>query len=95
MMNEAFLEILPAKFTIADFEKYKLPLPVRTVKDNFKFVFITENEYCQYLNGLQDECNNDLLQYSVIKNPDLFSKSRFIVKVLAFLTSARPKINFN
>ena len=94
-MNEAFLEVLPAKFTAADFEKYKLPLPVCSVKDNFKLIFTTEDEYSRYLNGLQDECNDYLSQYCIIKNPELIGKSKFIIKVLVFLNSARPKINFN
>lgn len=95
MINDAFLEVLPSKFTAADFEKYKLAMPVCSVKETFKLIFTTKDEYSEYLNRLQDECNHYLSQYGMIKNPELISKSRFIIKVLAFLTSAEPKINYN
>lgn len=94
-MNEAFLEVLPGRFNAADFEKYKLSIPGYSVKGTFKMIFTTEDDYSQYLNGLQDECNNYLSQYCVFKNPELISKSKFLIKVLTFLTSARPKTGFN
>jgi hypothetical protein len=88
-MTNAFLEISPAKFTVSDLEKYNLPIPASTAKEDSKLIFSTEDEYRQYLNGLEDECNNYLSKYWVIKTPELINKSRFIIKVLAVLTSAR------
>jgi hypothetical protein len=88
-MTNTFLEVLPAKFSVSDFEKYNLPRPASTDKADLKLVFSTEAEYRQYLNGLEDECNDYLSKYWVIKTPELINKSRFIIKVLTALTRAR------
>ncbi|MVN22274.1 hypothetical protein [Mucilaginibacter arboris] len=90
-MNEVFLEIVPARFTAADFEKHQLPMPVSNTNDVFKMIFFTEADYCKYLKELETTNTIFLSQYWIVKTQDLIDKNRFIIAVLTTLTIAKSK----
>ncbi len=91
-MDEVFLEIMPANFTVADFEKHQLPIPNdRTESCDFKLTFFTEDDYYKYFADLEKESNTFLSQYWMMKSQDLIDKNIFINKVLTVLAVEKLK----
>jgi len=91
-MEEVFLEIIPANFTVADFEKHQLPIPNDCAESSdFKLTFFTEDDYYKYFADIEKESNTFLSQYWMMKSQDLIDKNIFIIKVLTVLAVEKLK----